>query len=494
MVKQDQTSQSLWNACEALRGSTSVDIYKDFALTMLFLKYISDVSQKNCDTDKSECFAVPDGASFDDLYKLRHEPGNGERIDKALNAIEKANVTKLKGEDKSLFQDIKFDTDRLGDRKQRDYTLIGLLEVFAQYEGLDHQSSKTAYFPFGNTYEYLIKKFAVSGGYRAGEIYTPPEVSELMAKLLRPAPGESICDPACGSGSLLIRCGQEVVINHRDAEYSLFGQEVLSSNWSLCRMNMFIHREYNHQIEWGDTIRAPKLVDQNGRLNKFDIVISNPPFGSDKWGYEEAQHDKFDRFHWGMPPKAKGDYAFISHMIETMKPETGRMAVIVSHGVLFRGGSEGEIRERLIEENLLDAVIGLPDKLFYGTGIPAAILIFRSDRHSRNTGSPKVTFIDASREFKAGRSQNQLTPESIDKIVGAYSSGESLEGYANVVSLEEIRANDYNLNIPRYVDSYEGKEKIDLKAVGMEYLETKAKLTDLEVEMSDYMRALGYDA
>lgn len=494
MVKKDQIRQSLWNACEALRGAINVDIYKDFVLTVLFLKYISDVSQKNCDTDESECFEVPDGASFDDLYKLRYEFGNGVRIDKALNAIEEANVCKLKGADKSLFRDIKFDTDRLGAQKQRDYILRRLLEVFAQCEGLGHQSSKAANILFGETYEYLIKKFAVSGGYRAGEIYTPPEVSELMAKLLVPAPGDSICDPACGSGSLLIRCGQEVVINHRDAEYSLFGQEVLSSNWSLCRMNMFIHREYNHQIEWGDTIRAPKLVDQNGRLNKFDIVISNPPFGSDKWGYEEAQHDKFDRFRWGMPPKAKGDYAFILHMIETMKPETGRMAVIVSHGVLFRGGSEGKIRERLIEENLLDAVIGLPDKLFYGTGIPAAILIFRSDRHSRNGDSPKVTFIDASRELKAGRSQNQLTPESIEKIVRTYSSGENLEGYAHVVSLEEIRANDYNLNIPRYVDSYEGKEKIDLTAVGMEYRETKVELSHLEVEMSNYMRALGYDA
>lgn len=341
----------------------------------------------------------------------------------------------------------------------------------------------------GNAYEYLIKNFAASGGQKAGEFYTPPEVSDLIAELLDPQPGDTICDPACGSGSLLMKCGRKIVSGHDSRNYALFGQEAIGSTWSLAKMNMFLHGEDNHKIEWGDTIRNPKLLDKNGDLMLFDIVTANPPFSLDKWGHDEAENDKFGRFRRGVPPKTKGDYAFISHMIETLKPGTGRMGVVVPHGVLFRGSSEGKIRQKLIDENLLDAVIGLPEKLFYGTGIPAAILIFKKQKVD-----DKVLFIDASREFKAGKNQNQLSEENIKKIVKTYRDGDNVEKYAYLASLKEIQDNDYNLNIPRYVDTFEEEEEIDLLAVRAEREQLKAELAKLETEMAGYLKELGYDS
>ena len=252
-------------------------------------------------------------------------------------------------------------------------------------------------------------------------------------------------------------------------------------------MNMFLHGEDNHRIEWGDTIRNPKLLDAEDRLKHFDVVVANPPFSLDKWGVDTAENDRFGRFRRGVPPKSKGDYAFILHMIETMKPKTGRMAVVAPHGVLFRGSSEGKIRQKLIEENLLEAVIGLPEKLFYGTGIPACILIFRKTK-----ADDKVLFIDASREFKSGKNQNQLEEGHIAKIVETYRKRESVDKYAYLATPEEMAENDYNLNIPRYVDTFEEEEEIDLVAVRAERLKLKAELAALEEKMDSYLNELGY--
>ncbi|MGL5290577.1 MAG: type I restriction-modification system subunit M, partial [Vibrionaceae bacterium] len=341
----------------------------------------------------------------------------------------------------------------------------------------------------GNGYEFLIKNFASSGGQKAGEFYTPPEISDLIAELLDPQPGDTICDPACGSGSLLMKCGRKVVSNHGSRSYALYGQEAIGSTWSLAKMNMFLHGEDNHKIEWGDTIRSPKLLDKTGSLMLFDIVTANPPFSLDKWGHGDAENDKFARFNRGVPPKTKGDYAFILHMIETLKPNTGRMGVVVPHGVLFRGAAEGKIRQKLIDENLLDAVIGLPEKLFYGTGIPAAILIFKKKKVDDN-----ILFIDASREFKSGKNQNQLSDEHIAKIVATYRNGDKVDKYAYLASLKEIQDNDYNLNIPRYVDTFEEEDEIDLLAVRAEREQLKAQLAELESEMENYLQELGYGA
>ena len=503
-INQDTVNKALWSACDVFRGTVSADTYKDYILTMLFLKYISDVWQDHYDNYKNEHgdepelieelmknerFVLPRESNFYTLHERRFEPGNGERIDMALHALEEANGTKLKDVGKSVFQDISFNTDKLGEEKQKNTILKDLLEVFAVPE-LDLKPSRVGLLDvIGNGYEFLIKNFAASGGQKAGEFYTPPEVSDLIAELLDPQKGDSICDPACGSGSLLMKCGRKVVANHDSKEYALYGQEAIGSTWSLAKMNMFLHGEDNHKIEWGDTIRNPKLLDKNGDLMLFDIVTANPPFSLDKWGYEQAENDKFDRFRRGLPPKTKGDYAFISHMIETLKPVTGRMGVVVPHGVLFRGSSEGKIREKLINENLLDAVIGLPEKLFYGTGIPAAILIFKKQK-----SDDSVLFIDASREFKSGKNQNNLTEDNIAKIIATYRARESVDKYAYLATLQEVKDNDYNLNIPRYVDTFEEEAEIDLVAVRAEREQLKTQLAELEVKMAKYLEELGYGA
>lgn len=503
-ISQDSINKALWAACDTFRGTISADTYKDFILTMLFLKYISDVWQDHYDTYKkehgdepelieelmkNERFVLPKKASFYSLYEHRHEPGNGERIDKALHAIEEANGTKLKDAGKSVFQDIIFNTDKLGEEKQKNTILRHLLEDFAKPE-LNLRPSRVGNLDvIGNAYEYLIKNFAAGGGQKAGEFYTPPEVSDLMAELLDPQPGDTICDPACGSGSLLMKCGRKVVANHGSKQYALFGQEAIGSTWALAKMNMFLHGEDNHKIEWGDTIRNPKLLDKNGNLMLFDIVTANPPFSLDKWGHEEAEHDKFSRFRRGIPPKTKGDYAFILHMIETLKPKTGRMGVVVPHGVLFRGSSEGKIRQKLIEENLLDAVIGLPEKLFYGTGIPAAILVFK-----KHKSDDSVIFIDASRDFKSGKNQNILSEENIERVAATYRKRESIDKYAYLASLKEIKDNDFSLNIPRYVDTFEAEEEIDLESVRAEREGLKTELAELESQMNNYLKELGYGA
>jgi type I restriction enzyme M protein len=315
-------------------------------------------------------------------------------------------------------------------------------------------------------------------------------VSELIAQLVAPREGDEICDPACGSASLLMKCGKEVQNRFNGSrKCALYGQEAIGSTWALAKMNMFLHGEDNHRIEWGDTIRNPKLLDSEDTLKHFDVVVANPPFSLEKWGYESASNDKFGRFRRGLPPKTKGDYAFVLHMIETLKPKTGRMGVVVPHGVLFRGAAEGKIRKQLIDENLLDAVIGLPEKLFYGTGIPAAILVFRRGRTDTD-----VMFIDASREYRDGKNQNQLTEENVAKVIQTYATRQDVDKYAHRATLAEIKENDYNLNIPRYVDTFEEEEEIDLAAVLAERKALKAELAKIEAEMDGYLKELGYGA
>lgn len=500
-INQDDINKAVWNACDTFRGVISADTYKDFILTMLFLKYLSDVYRDEYNKlveqfgDNPELihammskqrFVLPEGASFWDLYEQRHQPGNGQRIDEALHAIEEANGTKLK----NVFQDISFNTDKLGQEKQKNELLRHLLEDFGK-DILNLSVERVGSLDvIGNAYEFLIKHFAASSGATAGEFYTPPEVSSLLATILEPVEGDQICDPACGSGSLLIKCGAMVRKNSGSKKYALFGQEAIGSTWALAKMNMFLHGEDNHRIEWGDTIRNPLLLDKDGKhLLQFDVVTANPPFSLDKWGHEDASSDPYGRFHRGVPPKTKGDYAFISHMIETLKPATGRMGVVVPHGVLFRASSEGKIRQQLIEENLLDTVIGLPEKLFFGTGIPAAILLFK-----KNKTDDTVLFIDASNEFKSGKNQNQLTDSNIAKVIETYKARESVDKYAYLASFDEVKENDFNLNIPRYVDTFEQEAEIDLDAVRTERLELKAELDTLEAEMVGFLKELGYGA
>lgn len=497
-ITQTEINNAAWSACDTFRGVVDPSIYKDYVLTMLFLKYLSDVWQDHLTKYmakhpnapelveammQQEAFVLPDGASFDNLHKRRHEAGNGERIDKALHAIEEANINKLR----DVFQDISFNSNKLGEEEQKNDILRHLLEDFAK-ESLDLRPARVGQLDIiGGAYEYLISRFAATAGKKAGEFYTPPEISTLMAHLVDPQEGDEICDPTCGSASLLMKCGRLIRERTGTKNYALYGQEAIGSTWALAKMNLFLHGEENHQIEWGDTIRNPKLRTNDDMLRHYDVVVANPPFSLDKWGTEAAETDRFGRFRRGMPPKTKGDYAFILHMIETMKAKTGRMAVVVPHGVLFRGSSEGKIRQKLIEENLLDAVIGLPEKLFFGTGIPAAILLFRKTKADRS-----VLFIDASREFKSSTNQNALTEDHLTKIMATYTARKTVDKYAYRATLEEIKENNFNLNILRYVDTFEEEAEIDLMAVRAERVILKDELADLEGRMAGYLKELGY--
>jgi len=514
-VDQREINQALWGACDTFRGVVDPSIYKDYVLTMLFLKYISDVWQDHYDKYKeehgdhpelieellkNERFVLPKSANFYSLYEKRHEPGNGECIDKALHAIEDGNGAKLRDGDHGVFQDISFNSNRLGDEAQKNDILRHLLEDFKK-DALDLRPSRVGNRDvIGDAYEYMISRFAATAGKKAGEFYTPAEVSELISELVEPKEGDTICDPACGSASLLMKCGRQIKKNYKGSKkYALYGQEAIGSTWALAKMNMFLHGEDNHIIKWGDTLRNPRLLDKDENLLHFDVVVANPPFSLEKWGHEKAQTDKYGRFRRGIPPRTKGDYAFILHMIEVMKPKTGRMAVVAPHGVLFRGSTEGKIRQKLIEENLLDTVIGLPEKLFFGTGIPAAILIFRKDKKSRHSGAGQnpvnndVLFIDASREYQQGKNQNSLSEEHIKKIVETYKARTNVDKYAYLASFEEIKDNNFNLNIPRYVDTFEEEKEIDLVAVRKERTELKKQLAELEEQMEKYLKELGYD-
>ncbi len=342
----------------------------------------------------------------------------------------------------------------------------------------------------GNAYMYMIAKFGSQAGKKAGEFFTPRHVSRLLSKLAQPKDGDRICDPACGSGGLLLLAGEEIE-KQGSKNYALYGQESTGSTYQLARMNMFLHGKDSARLEWGDTLNNPLLVEDD-RLMKFDLVIANPPFSLKKWGAENAENDKYNRFFRGIPPKDKGDFAFISHMIETAKAKSGRVAVIVPHGVLFRGGAEGKIRQSLIEENIIDAVIGLPAGLFQTTGIPVAILIIDRSREEggANENKKDVLFIEASKEFKSGKAQNTLSPENIEKIYNTYAKREEIEKFSRKIMPDEIKENDYNLNITRYVDTFEEEEEIDISANIAELKKLEPELERLEKEMEGHLKTL----
>ncbi len=493
-ISQDEINNTVWKACDTFRGVVDPAEYKNYILVFLFLKYLSDIwkdkreeYEKKFDGDEEkikrrmerERFILPEGCSYYDILEKKNEDNLGEIINEALDAIEeqKENKTKLE----NVFRNIDFNSEsNLGQTKDRNKRLKHLIDDFANPK-LDLRPSKIGNLDIiGNVYEYLIAKFASGAGKKGGEFYTPPEVSTLLAKLLQPKSGERICDPACGSGSLLIKVKEEISSN----DYSLYGQESNGSTWALAKMNMFLHGIDYARLEWCDTINSPKLVE-NDELMKFDIVTANPPFSLDKWGAENAGSDKYKRFHRGTPPKSKGDYAFITHMIETMN-ENGRVGVITPHGVLFRGSSEGKIRKQLIKENLLDAVIGLPQALFYGTGIPAAILIFKKNRDKKD-----ILFIDASREYEDNKKQNRLRDEDIEKIVNTYKEYKTIDKYSYVASIDEIKENDYNLNIPRYVDTFEEEEEIDIEETKKEIKQIESELDEVKKQMDSYLIELG---
>lgn len=496
-ITQDELNKLLWNTADSARGTVDASVFKDYILAFLFFKYISDLKQAEVqklkerygdDQERIELrlknarFILPKGSSFYDIYAHQNADNIGELINIALHKIEDVNSTQLH----DIFT-VDFNAQAiLGQTAQRNKMIRDMITDFNKVNLADVEDDL-----LGNAYMYLIERFGSDAGKKAGEFYTPKVLSSLLAKLAMPKPGDRICDPACGSGGLLLLAGEEVQ-KQGSNDYALYGQEKTGATYNLARMNMFLHGQDSARIEWGDTLNNPMLVE-NDHLMQFDIIVANPPFSLDKWGEKHLENDIYHRFDRGMPPASKGDYAFISHMVATAKPKSGRVAVIVPHGVLFRGSSEGKIRQAFIEENILDAVIGLPANLFLNVGIPVAFLIFDKSREKggANENRKDVLFIDASKEFVPGKKQNSLSEDHIKKIVDTYKNRREIEKYSHIATFDEIKENDFNLNIPRYVDTFEEEEEVDLAKVKAEIVDLENELQKVQSQMTEYLKELG---
>lgn len=520
----EDIKNTLWKGADTFRDTIDAANYKDFVLAILFVKYLSDSYREMADNLKKEYegirlerklrylpFQIRPEHSFDYLYERRYDENLGQVINIALRGIEDDNPSQLSG----VFRSIDFNSEAmLGHRLHRNAILRELLEDFVDLDLRPSQiiteEGKVPADTIGDAYEYMIGQFAGKAGKKAGSFFTPTPVSEIMARIVEAKPHERVYDPTCGSGSLLIRTAKKAGSD----EVSIYGQEMNGSAVAMAKMNMFIHEIRDAKIAWGDTLANPLHLDSDGNLLLFDVIVANMPFSKDKWaagfnpgGEEDGQKkkngktkafkmeahlDKHHRFDWGVPPASKGDWAFLLHMIHSLAPG-GRIAAIAPHGVLFRGASEGVIRRKVIEENLLDAVIGLPENLFFGTSIPACILVFKKNRSNND-----VLFIDAggtdedgNLRYVKGKNQNELNEKHIDDIVTVYKERADKKRFCHVATIDEIRANDYNLNIPRYVDTFEEEEIIDIEQVQKNILNIKAELAEVEAEMEKYLKELG---
>jgi type I restriction enzyme M protein len=490
-LTQEKLEGYLWSAADILRGSIDSSDYKSFIFGLLFLKRLSDRFDEECEAlvadgvdpeDKDEHqFFVPKRARWSEIQ--RTATGVGEALNKACAALEQENAS-LEG----VLAGIDFNDERkLGDARNRDVVLGRLVQHFSKVRLKNATLSEPDM--LGRAYEYLIEKFADDAGKKGGEFYTPKKVVELIVELLAPKEGMRICDPTCGSGGMLIECAHYLQRHGKNPKnLSLFGQEKNLGTWAICKMNMLLHGLPDAKIEKGDTIRDPKLRDGNG-LALFSRVIANPPFSLDEWGREVAENDPYGRFRYGMPPNTKGDLAFVQHMITTTD-RTGMVGVVMPHGVLFRGAAEGEIRKGILQEDLVEAVIGLPPNLFYGTTIPAAILIFNKAKAAAR--KRKVLFIEASRDFGTKTIQNVLRDEDVKKIAATFHAFKDVKKYARVVGLDEIEQNDFNLNISRYVETADAVEKVNVATAIAKLRELEQKRGQAEAKMNAYLKELGY--
>lgn len=451
-----QLESHLWEAANILRGPVDASDFKTYIFPLLFFKRISDVydeerqaaeAEYGTDFPENHRFQIPDGAHWQDIRIVSQNIGIA--LQNAFREIESANQDQLY----NIFGDAQWSN------KQRlsDALLTDLIEHFS---ALPLSNSAVEPDILGQAYEYLIKKFADATNKKAGEFYTPRSVVQLMMDILDPQPSETIYDPACGTGGMLL-----AAINHVRQQGGrietllgkLYGQEKNLTTSSIARINLFMHGIEDFNIVRGDTLRRPAF-HSGDHLQKFDIVIANPPFSLEQWGQEIWETDRYKRNIAGLPSNKNGDFAWVQHMVASMKPGNGRMAVVLPHGVLFRMGKEGEIRRKLLEMDLLDAVIGLGPNLFYGTGLAACILMF--SRQTKHTG--QVLMVDASELYLSGRNQNTLEPEHAQQILNWVQDYKDVEGRVKVVTLDEIKANDWNLNIPRYVEPIIEEETITI--------------------------------
>lgn len=487
----DTLKTHLWKSADILRGHIDAADYKNYIFGLLFLKRLSDVYEEESEKiikktgDKKAAedadyhdFVVPAKARWSRLQSLTHNIG--EAINKANDAIEEANPKTLEG----VLTPVDFnDKDRLPD-----HILSQLINHFSEIrlrnEDLENPDI------LGDAYEYLIGQFASSAGKKGGEFYTPKEVVSLLVDLLDPKEGMRIYDPTCGSGGMLVQSVYHLKEQRENPKnIALFGQEINVGTWAICKMNLLLHGLGNAQIKRGDTLQDPQFLE-NGRLRQFDIVIANPPFYLKNWGYEKAQSDPFRRFRFGVSPKGYADYAFVQHMIASANA-AGRVGVVLPHGALFRGGAEGKIRKGIIEEDLIEAVIGLPSKLFYGAGTPACLMILNKKKSKQRQGN--ILFIHGANDYQEGKKQNKLRPEDHVKILNAFWDYREVKKYCRPVPLSEIRENDYNLNITRYVDATEEEEPIDIQKTIDELKALKQEYEKAESKVFGHLKELNYE-
>ncbi len=486
------TSKELYNflfeACNILRGPVSQDNFKDYITPILYYKRISDVYDEEVEDALIESdgdmeyallpeqhrFVIPDGCHWQDVRERTENLGSA--IVGAMRSIELANPDTLYGV-LSMFSSQKWtDKKNLSDGKIRD-----LIEHLSTKK-LGNKDYPTDL--MGDAYEILLKKFADDSKAKAGEFYTPRPVVQLLVRILDPKPGDSVYDPACGSGGMLIEAVRHM--NHSSLCCgSIFGQEKNVVNSAIAKMNLFLHGASDFIIMQGDTLRNPKIL-QGGEVAKFDCVIANPPFSLEKWGSVEWSNDKYGRNIWGTPSDSCGDYAWIQHMIKSMATGTGRMAVVMPQGVLFRGNEEGRIREKLVKSDLVEAVVTLGDKLFYGTGLSPCFLILRKLKPSGH--SARVLMVDGTKILTQKRAQNILTPDDIDRLYELYENYEDVEDYSRVVTLDDIATKGYDLSPNKYVQYH----KEDIKPYAEVLAEFKAaykEVRDCEIEFRRIINA-----
>ena len=451
-LKKSQLYSSLWQSCDELRGGMDASQYKDYILTLLFMKYVSDKRA----SDPDALIEVPAGGGFADMAKLRGDKEIGDKINKIIGRLAEAND--LKGViDQADFND----ESKLGVGKEMQDRLSKLVAIF---EHLDFRANRTEGDDLlGDAYEYLMRHFATESGKSKGQFYTPAEVSRIMAQVVGigpdTRPDQTIYDPTCGSGSLLLKAADEV-----PGGITIYGQEMDNATWALARMNLILHDQETAEVWRGNTLAAPYFKNRNGGgLKTFDFAVANPPFSAKAWSSGLNPHeDQYQRFEYGIPPAKNGDYAFLLHLIKSLR-SNGKGAIILPHGVLFRGNREADIRKNLIRRGFIKGIIGLPANLFYGTGIPACILVIDKENANARTG---IFMIDASRGFIKDGNKNRLRAQDIHRIVDVFNRQTELPRYARMVPVAEIAspANDYNLNIPRYIDSSEPEDLHDLDA------------------------------